>query len=140
MYKKIVVAVDGSETAQRALVEAENIANTYNAALCIVHAIVMTMGGDLDADKKAGQALLDQSKSAVTTVNVETQLLISESGFGLIGITETIAAAVADWDADLVVVGTANRRGLKRFFIGSVAEQLVAQVDASILLVRPPKS
>ncbi len=137
MYTKIVVAVDGSETAQQALLEAENIAKTYNATLCIVHAIVLTMGGDLDADKKKGQALLDQSRSTVTILGVETRLLISESGFGLNGITETIANAVAEWGADLVVVGTANRRGLKRFFIGSVAEQLVAQVDASILLVRP---
>ncbi|SEM99296.1 universal stress protein [Nitrosomonas marina] len=140
MYKKIVVAVDGSETAQRALVEAENIAKTYNAALRIVHAIVLTMGGDLEADKKTGQGIIDDAKSTVNLPNVETQLLISESGFGLIGIIETIAAAVADWDADLVVVGTANRRGLKRFLIGSVAEQLITQVDASILLVRPTKA
>lgn len=140
MYKKIVVAVDGSETAQQALVEAENIAKTYNAELCIVHAIVLTMGGDLEADKKVGQDIIDRAKSTVTIPNIKTQLLVSESGFGLIGITETIAAAVANWDADLVVVGTANRRGLKRFFIGSVAEQLITQVDASILLVRPAKA
>ncbi|SET58717.1 Nucleotide-binding universal stress protein, UspA family [Nitrosomonas marina] len=140
MYKKIVVAVDGSETAQQALGEAENIAKTYNAELRIVHAIVLTMGGDLEADKKTGQNIIDHAKSIVKLPNVETQLLISESGFGLIGIIETIAAAVADWDADLVVVGTANRRGLKRFLIGSVAEQLITQVDASILLVRPTKT
>lgn len=39
--------------------------------------------------------------------------------------------------ADLLVVGTANRRGLQRFVIGSVAEQLVSLVGASVLLVRP---
>ena len=33
MYKKIMVAVDGSETAQNALEQAQNIANSYNAAL-----------------------------------------------------------------------------------------------------------
>ncbi|WP_177166576.1 universal stress protein [Nitrosomonas sp. Nm51] len=140
MYNKIVVAVDGSETAQQALVEAENIAKTYNAELCIVHAIVLTMGGDLEGDKKKGQDIIDQARSAVTISNVKTQLLVSKSGFGLIGIIETIADAVADRDADLVVVGTANRRGLKRFFLGSVAEQLITHVDASILLVRPPQN
>lgn len=140
MYKKIIVAVDGSETAQQALVEAENIAKIYNAEVCIVHAIVLTMGGDLEADKKVGQDIIDRAKSTVTLQNVETKLLVSESGFGLIGIIETIAATVTNWDADLVVVGTANRRGLKRFLIGSVAEQLITHVDASVLLVRPAKT
>ena len=140
MYKKIIVAVDGSETAQQALVEAENIAKTYNAEICIVHAIVLSMGGDLEADKKAGQDIIDRAKSTVTIPNVETKLLVSEFGFGLIGIIETIAAAVTNWDADLVVVGTANRRGLKRYLIGSVAEQLITHVEASVLLVRPAKA
>lgn len=140
MYKKIIVAVDGSETARQALVEAENIAKIYNAEVCIVHAIVLTMGGDLETDKKVGQDIIDRAKSTVTLQNVETKLLVSESGFGLIGIIETIAATVTNWDADLVVVGTANRRGLKRFLIGSVAEQLITHVDASVLLVRPAKT
>ena len=133
MYKKIMVAVDGSETAKQAQLEAENIANTYNATLCIVHSV----GGDTEADKVAGKQILEQAKSSANALNVETRLLEAEIEYGLNGITEAIAAASAEWGADLLVVGTANRRGLERFFVGSVAEQLVAKVDASILLVRP---
>ncbi len=133
MYKKIMVAVDGSETGKQAVVEAENIANTYNATLCIVHSV----GGDTEADKNAGNEILEQAKSSVSGLNIETRLLEAEVEYGLNGITEAIAKASADWGADLLVVGTANRRGLERFFVGSVAEQLVAKVDASILLVRP---
>jgi nucleotide-binding universal stress UspA family protein len=133
MYKKIMVAVDGSETGKQAVVEAENIANTYNATLCIVHSV----GGDTEADKNTGTEILEQAKSSVSALNVETRLLEAEMEYGLHGITEAIAKATADWGADLLVVGTSNRRGLERFFVGSVAEQLVAKVDASILLVRP---
>ncbi len=133
MYKKIMVAVDGSETAKQALAEAENIANTYNATLCIVHSI----GGDTEADRQKGNEILAQAKTQVQALTVETRLLEAEAEYGLNGITEAIAKAVAEWSADLVVVGTANRRGLERFFVGSVAEQLVSKVDASILLVRP---
>jgi len=133
MYKKIMVAVDGSETGNQAVVEAENIANTYNATLCIVHSV----GGDTEADKAAGTEILEQAKSSVSGLNIETRLLEAEVEYGLNGITEAIAKATVDWGADLLVVGTANRRGLERFFVGSVAEQLVAKVDASILLVRP---
>ena len=133
MYKKIMVAVDGSETGNQAVVEAENIVKTYNATLCIVHSV----GGDTEADKQAGTSILEQARSSVSVSNVETRLLEAEVEYGLNGITEAIAKASADWGADLLVVGTSNRRGLERFFVGSVAEQLVAKVDASILLVRP---
>lgn len=133
MYKKIMVAVDGSETAQKALEEAQNIANSYNAGLCIVHAIA----GDGDTDKQTGIDILEQAKASVDALSIETQLLQADSEYGLTGITEAIAKAGSEWGADLLVIGTANRRGLERFVIGSVAEQLIAKVGSSILLVRP---
>ncbi|MBX3639651.1 MAG: universal stress protein [Nitrosomonas sp.] len=133
MYKKIMVAVDSSETAKYALTEAENIANIYNAAICIVHALQ----GDTATDASAGNEILAQAESSVRALSIESRLVKADIEYGLNGIVEAIATAAADWEADLLVVGTANRRGLERFFIGSVAEQLVSRVSASILLVRP---
>lgn len=132
MYKQIMVAVDGSEIAKQALAEAVNIANTYNATLCIVHCI----GDENDANESKGQEILEQAKSETDVLSVEIRLLKAEAEYGLNGIAEAIAAAVYDWKADLLVVGTSNRRGLERFYVGSVAEQLVTKVDSSILLVR----
>ncbi|MDH5233257.1 MAG: universal stress protein [Gammaproteobacteria bacterium] len=140
MYKKIMVAVDGSDAAKRALMEAENIAKTYDAALCIVHSINLSVGVDIEAERKAGAEILEQAKTLVNTSNTETRNLQAKTEFGLNGVVEAVAAAVVDWKADLLVVGTANRRGLERFFVGSVAEQLITKVNSSILLVRPPKS
>lgn len=133
MYKKIMVAVDGGETARQALMEAENIANTYNATICIVYAI----SNDTEADQRKGQEILEEAESSVDAIAIETRLLIADIEFGLNGIAEAIAQATIDWNTDLLVVGTANRRGLERFIVGSVAEQLIAKVDSSILLVRP---
>lgn len=133
MYKKIMVAVDGSETAQNALVEAQNIANNYNADLCIVHVIT----DDSDAARQAGTDVLDNARNAIDALSVETKLLEADLIYGLNGISEAISAAVKEWNADLLVVGTANRRGLERFVVGSVAEQLISKVESSILLVRP---
>lgn len=138
MYKKIMAAVDGSDTAKRALMEAENIAKTYNAAFCIVHSVTHSAGGDINAAKKMGAEILEQSKLLINIENVETRLIEAKTEFGRSGIVEAVAAAVVDWNADLLVVGTANRRGLERFIVGSVAEQLIAKVKSSILLVRPP--
>lgn len=134
MFMKVMVAIDGSETSLEALQEAKNIATSYHATLRIVYAV----GNSDDADQQAGLKLLEHAKSAVGDgLDVETRLLQAEAEYGLTGITETITRAVKGWGADLLVVGTANRRGLERLVIGSVAEQLIAKVDASILLVRP---
>lgn len=134
MYKKIMVAIDGNKTSREALKEAQNIATSYDATLCIVYAVADSD----DADQQAGLELLKQAKSAVTNgLEVETRLLQAQAEYGLTGITEAITNAANEWGADLLVVGTANRRGLERLVIGSVAEQLVAKVDASMLLVRP---
>lgn len=133
MYKKVMVAVDGSEIAKQALSEAVNIVNTYNATLCIVHCV----GDENENDMKKGNEILEQAKSETDALSVETRLLNAEVEYGLNGIAEAIAGAVYDWKADLLVVGTSNRRGLERFYVGSVAEQLVTKVDSSILLVRP---
>lgn len=139
MYKRVMVAVDGSDTASRALKEAESIVKTYGAVLCIVHSIGLSAGGDTESEKATGSEVLEKSKSLVNIPNIETRLVTAETEFGLNGIVEAVAAAVVDWEADLLVVGTANRRGLERFFVGSVAEQLVSKVNSSILLVRPPE-
>ncbi len=128
-----MVAVDGSVTAQKALEEAQNIANSYNASICIVHCF----SGDEESAKAGGKEILAKAEKCVDALNIETRLVESNIAYGLNGIAEAIGEAVKDWEADLVVVGTANRRGMRRFVVGSVAEQLVSLVESSILLVRP---
>ena len=133
MFVKIMVAIDGSKTSTEALLEAKRMTLAHQGTLRIVYA-----ASDVDeADRKTGHTLLAQAKSALGEgVNVDTCLLQAESIYGLNGVAETIAAAANEWGADLVVVGSSHRRGLERLVIGSVAEQLIAKVDASVLLVR----
>ena len=51
---------------------------------------------------------------------------------------EAIVARAAEQDADLVVVGTRGLTGLKRFFLGSVAEKVVRASPTSVLVARGP--
>lgn len=134
MFKKIMVAIDGGETSTEALIEATRMAAFRHATLRIVYALPNSD----EADPQAGLTLLAQAKTSVGEgLEVETRMLQAEAEYGLTGIAKALAEAANEWGADLVVVGTANRRGLERLVIGSVAEQLVAKVDASILLIRP---
>ena len=134
MFTKILAAIDGNETSMEALMEAKRMAVSHHATLRIVYAVVDSG----EADQQVGLALLARAKAAVGEgLAVETRLLHADAAYGLTGIAEALANAANEWEADLVVVGTAHRQGLKRLVIGSVAEQLVAMVDASILLIRP---
>ncbi len=64
----------------------------------------------------------------------------------LLDITETgggnIAGAVLEeaqsWPADLIVIGSHGRCGFRRFFLGSVAEELARSSHIPLLLVRGP--
>jgi len=133
MYNKIMVAIDDSEMSQSALQEALHIAGTYGAKLCIVHAV----SNPDDASRLAGASLLEKARfTAGNALDVETRLLEADGELGANGVAEAIATAADEWEAKLLVVGSKGRRGLERLVLGSVAEQLVSKVAASVLLVR----
>ena len=132
MFMKIMAAIDGKETSMKALMEAKRMVVSNRGTLRIVYA------ASEDTDQEAGLKLLAQAKSAVGDgADAETRVLHADAVYGLTGIAEAIANAANEWGADLLVVGSSHRRGLERWVIGSVAEQLIAKVDASVLLVRP---
>lgn len=138
MYKKIMVAISDDEISRNALKEALHIAAAYGARICIVHAAAGTDNNaqSNDAGQKNGLELLKEAQSTAKALVVETRLLEIDGQYGLNGISEAISNAVAEWQADLLVVGTTGRRGLERLVIGSVAGKLVDTVDTSIFLVR----
>ena len=132
MFMKILAAIDGTDTSMKALMEATRMAVSTHGTLRIVYVATE------DTDQKASLKLLAQAKSAVGDgVTVDTRVLHTEAVYGVTGVVDALANGVREWGADLVVVGSSHRRGLVRWVIGSVAEQLIAKVDASVLLVRP---
>ncbi len=148
MYKKIFVAIDDSPTSQRALVEAIQLAQASQAALCIAHACDegllaqhgMGIGSYIDVERtkqairEGGQSLLDEAltQATATGITVETSLLEATDK----RVAELIAAGAEAWNADLIVVGTHGRRGVARLLVGSVAENLVRIAHTSLLMVR----
>jgi nucleotide-binding universal stress UspA family protein len=71
-----------------------------------------------------------QDRSGVLFERVVTHLRLD-------GPAEDIAQLASDLEADLVVVGTHGRRGLRRLLLGSVAEGVVRLAPAPVLVVRP---
>lgn len=50
-----------------------------------------------------------------------------------------ILEAAAEWHPDLIVLGSHGRKGLERFFLGSVSEAVARYAHCSVQIVRMPK-
>jgi len=146
MFKRILVAVDKSQTGELALQTAIELAVESQALLRIVHAVDtanINMGADfLDQSSvseilvKNGQETLSSAEkiAAAAGVGVETRLITIDA------LNTRIPEAISDdaeaWSADLIVIGTHGRRGLSRLFLGSVAEGVMRVATKPVLLIR----
>jgi nucleotide-binding universal stress UspA family protein len=143
MYKKILVPIDGSETAARGLKEAISFAADQQAQIRLVHVVdefVMVSPYAIVAENvvedlcTAGKSILADAREMAEQagIAVDTQLI---EAFGTAA-GELIVKAATEWAADIIVCGSHGRRGLRRIVLGSDAEYLVRHAPVPILLVR----
>ncbi|CAM2154007.1 universal stress protein [Paraburkholderia tropica] len=146
MYDRILVAFDGSETSRHALAEALRVARLTGAQLYVAHVIDILapfgMGltyvpADLIAAYREGaRRVLEVARAEAKGAGVkcETELLELQS------VTDSVADCLnrcaTRVGAQLVVLGTHGRRGVRRAVLGSIAEECVRVTDCPVLLVR----
>ena len=146
MFKRILVAVDASETSDLALQAAIRLASEQQANLRIVHVIdttdINSMGseyldpsGMLERLTQNGQSILDKAKAAATAAGVAAETSLVKIEAMNQRISEAIANEAEAWPADLIVIGTHGRRGLTRLFLGSVAEGAARLATKPVLLI-----
>lgn len=149
MYKKILVPVDGSATAQAALAEAARIARATGGEVRVLHVwdLFDSMRGiQLSASviqevraaalKQAEQVLADASASVDPSGFTLSSQLIESSGEP---VAELIVRGAQEWGAELIVLGTHGRRGVERLVMGSDAEQVARTAPVPVMLVRYPQ-
>lgn len=143
IYRKIMIATDGSEPVRRAVETAIEIAKISGAKLYAVY--VIAYGGllipypnDLGWEKAALEYFRTEGKEATAYVensakaeNVEVESLILEGS----PVNEIVDFAEKN-DIDLIVMGTLGRTGIQRFLLGSVAENVVRHSKKAVLVVR----
>ncbi|MGD9842032.1 MAG: universal stress protein [Steroidobacteraceae bacterium] len=148
MYQKILVPIDGSETAARGLAEAIKLASNQHSTIRLVHVVNELMvvasyegtiysGELITALRESGEKLLDVARHKVADAGVPVESELIEAHGGQAG--KTIAADAERSQADLIVLGTHGRRGLSRVVMGSDAEQVVRTAKVPVLLVRTTK-
>ena len=146
-YRKILVAVDGSPAAAKGLREAIRLAKAEGAKLFIVHVVdefqafaaldgmVAAAGLDLvPALREGGKRVLAKAQAFALKQGLKAKTILRE----MIGgpAAYPIVREARKVRADLIVLGTHGRRGVRRLVLGSDAEQVVRTASVPVLLVR----
>ena len=147
MYKRILVPIDGSDTARRGLKEAIALATQLRATLRLLHVtsdfpVMLEMSSTLNFDQyreglhQYGREQLDNAKTLAQGLGleVETQLRDLKGG----RVADAIVDEARSAACDLIVIGTHGRRGLNRALLGSDAESVLRASPVPVLLVRAP--
>jgi nucleotide-binding universal stress UspA family protein len=145
MYKKILVAVDGSATSLRGLAEGIRVAKGGGGTVLLVHVLNALVLDSEIASTAYYQALADAMRASGAKILEQAAALVREAGVPFekkliekIGVhaADEIVSQAKDEHADLIVLGTHGRRGLKRLVMGSDAELVLRRSPVPVLLVR----
>ncbi len=149
MYTRIVVGIDESELATKALRHAVVLAKKTGARLFAVTStepsVLVTAGAEFVAvDTGAIVADLEEikAKSAQATL-AAAEALVAGEGLTIekIHVPSSVAAdailkTAEQQGADLIVMGSHGRRGLGRLLLGSQAAEVLARTTVPVLVVK----
>ena len=139
-FRRVLLAVDDSEPSDAALEAVLRMPADPQRQLLVCHALVPYAF----AAGPAGSVTIENCRYAQAQTIVDRAVeRANEAGVPAKGSIldgrpdDTIVARAIDQGADLIVVGSHGRRGVQRFFLGSVAEHIVRTATVPVLVIRP---
>ncbi|MXR52701.1 universal stress protein [Halovenus sp. WSH3] len=143
MFETVVIATDGSESAERSVRAAVDFATRFDAE---VHALYVA---DTDEIENSPAEIRDDLETAIEAAGDEALSFAQEHAEGSIPLTTAVregdpASEIVDYadeiDADVIAMGTRGRHGEHAFLLGSVAEAVVRTAPQPVLTVRQLES
>ena len=137
--KHILLATDFSRATPVALSHVTAIAHRYKSKVYLAHVITSEMYPFLSPEALT-QAFEDSqlyAKNQLAGLSTQLDGIQHESLLGHGEVTDALTEMIKRHDIDLVVVGTHGRRGIKRFLLGSVAEEIFRSSPCPVLTVGP---
>ncbi len=142
LFKKILVPIDGSSSANKALAYALKLAQADHADVRLVYCIdelsllsSHEYSGEMaQLARESGHKILQDGMALANAAHVKADTRLVDRVGQRLG--ESVADAAGDWGADLVVIGTHGRRGIGRVLLGSGAEQVMRMSPVPVLMVR----
>ena len=145
MYSTILAPIDDSPTARHGFDEALALARRLGSRLRLLHVVDARLLIGHVSEHATPQQLLEDWRAAGERMLADA--LASARGIGLVAdgvvrsdphlrVCDTIVQEARDCGAELIVMGTHGRRGLRRVALGSDAELVVRNSPIPVLLVR----
>jgi nucleotide-binding universal stress UspA family protein len=127
---KILVAVDGSESAEKALKYAVQLAKKHKAKVTLLNVGESKLFGfKPEVAREVGEHILSDAAAKVKGLKLNTQLEFGNPA-------ETIIEVAEKGNYDFIVVGSRGLSSVKRFFLGSVSDDISHHAKCSVLIVR----
>jgi nucleotide-binding universal stress UspA family protein len=145
VMNKVLIAVDGSPTAESALGIARELLAGKQVTIMVLHVIpqhtVFGRGGagpaetyNLSEVRAASEALVEKSASTLreTGLGASIQTRVVEGDPA-----EMILTFAEELDADLIVLGSRGLTAARRFLVGSVSTRVATHASCAVLVVHP---
>ena len=135
VIRKILVAVDGSETSSRVAENASELAEKYGADLIALYIVPPNIKSSeiFDLAKQYGQKIVDEVKheASAKKLNVQTEVL-----WDVGSVTKAIVEYAENNNVNLIVLGTRGISGIKRMLLGSTASGVVTYSHCPVMVVK----
>ena len=141
MFRKILVAIDGSEPANRALEAAIEEARVWNAEVHVIYVVESGLFSSLPMDntleiiysvlQKEGEEILESARVKADAANVPLTTYLRQGHAG-----SQIVSLAEDLGVDLIVLGSHGKSGVDRLFLGSVTDYVVRNSPITTTVVR----
>ena len=145
MYEKILVPLDGSDLAERAIRHAQEIARGTRSEILLMQAVnfpvpvvpeavLMPDAKWLAEAKKEAAQYLEGIAASLREAEMRVRTLLDERPPA-----DAILHVAAREEVDLIVMSTHGRGGLSRMLMGSVAESVFRATSRTVMLVKPER-
>ena len=140
MFKKVLVAIDGSDYSRNALPAAIEVAQKFGGELLVLHVSEHDRGRAVafptESPAEATRLVADAVKKARDAgLSAKGELLDRAAGH----VAPAIAATAAAGSIDLIVMGSRGLSDAQGFLLGSVTHRVMQLVDIPVLITRTPR-
>jgi nucleotide-binding universal stress UspA family protein len=147
MYKRILIATDGSELSDKAVQSGLSLAALSGASVVALKVVpryprsyfeggMPVEASDIQRIEKqwdeAAQALVDGVKTAGDTQGVSVKAVVAKSDL----VAEAVIAAAKKHKCDLIVMASHGRKGIKRLLLGSETQHVLTHSHIPVLVLR----
>lgn len=141
MYKKILVPLDGSKTAEGVLPHAKALAYSEGAELVLLTVASNPMdfvfsdpgvaSREIEEQQKRSKKYVTDIENELKTAGFKVSILLREGA-----VADVILRTAEEIGADVIAMSTHGRTGPARWLLGSVADRVVRNSRIPVLLIR----